>query len=146
MTGWLLWAAIILFLGFTESAIPAEEGLPIAKNEQLTALNQFFGSVDRDGDGQIQPSEALSYIGANFDEGYIAGDKKEAAGWVYENLEGNDADATISKAEVEKHLKRLLKASIGYCCHCCQEFDYVFCLRQCAFALHKMLRKLSTAE
>lgn len=79
---------------------------------QNKGLSRFFGSVDRDGDGQIQPSEALSYIGANFDEGEINGNEREAAGWVYENLEGTDADATISKAEVERHLRRLLKVLI----------------------------------
>ena len=98
-----------LLLGFCSRHWASAETSIKAEDEQVKALSQFFGSVDRDGDGQIQPSEALSYIGANFDEHEIAGDKKDAAEWVYENLEGNDADATISKAEVEKHLKRLLK-------------------------------------
>ena len=84
-----------------------------ATDEQRVGLSQFFGSIDRDGDGQIEPAEALSYIGANFDERDINESQIQAAERIYQNLEGTDADATISKAEVEKHLKRLLKVLVA---------------------------------
>lgn len=102
---------ILILVSFLPFVAQSQSALHIPTQEQYKGLSQFFGSVDRDGDGQIEPTEALTYLGANFDESDI-GDKTGAAKRIYQNLEGGDADATISKAEVEKHLRRLLKASI----------------------------------
>ena len=75
------------------------------------ALDRFFDSIDQDGDGQIQAAEASQYIDENFDEHELAINPSKAAQQMRSKLDGNDADATVSKEEVEKHLKRLLKAS-----------------------------------
>ena len=74
-----------------------------------SALESFFGSIDKDGDGQIEPSEARQYIDANFDRSDINLDASKAAQQMSKNLDGSDSDATISKDEVEGHLRRLLK-------------------------------------
>ena len=79
-----------------------------------TALEQFFGTIDKDGDGQIEPAEALQYIDANFEPADIhQQDASRAVQQMSRNLDGSDSDATISKEEVEKHLKKLLKASLA---------------------------------
>ena len=74
-----------------------------------SALESFFGSIDKDGDGQIEPSEARQYIDANFDRSDFLLDASKAAQQMSRNLDGSDSDATISKDEVEGHLRRLLK-------------------------------------
>jgi len=76
-----------------------------------SALDKFFGSIDKDGDGQIEPSEAKQYIDANFDRSDIHVDASKAAQQMSKNLDGSDSDATISKNEVEGHLRRLLKVT-----------------------------------
>jgi Ca2+-binding EF-hand superfamily protein len=78
-----------------------------------TALEKFFGSIDKDGDGQIEASEATQYIDANFDVSDIHVDASNAAQQMSRNLDGSDSDATISKEEVEGHLRRLQKVHSG---------------------------------
>jgi len=86
------------------------------------ALEKFFGSIDKDGDGQIEASEAKQYIDANFGESDIHVDASNAAQQMSRNLDGSDSDATISKEEVEGHLRRLLKVlSICQLCNCCYD-------------------------
>ncbi len=75
------------------------------------ALNRFFESIDRDGDGQIQPAEASQYIDANFDENELSVNPNKAAQQMSITLDGSDPDSTVSKEEVEKHLKKLLKVT-----------------------------------
>lgn len=78
------------------------------------ALEQFFGSIDKDGDGQIETAEALQYIDANFDSPDIRQDVRTAAQQMSTNLDGSDSDLTISKEEVETHLRKLLKVSFPH--------------------------------
>lgn len=100
----------ILLVSSSRNGILAERSN--SQPSRNDALSELFGTIDKDGDGQIQPSEALQYIGASFDEQDISVTPANAAQQMSENLDGSDADATISREEVETHLKRkLLKAS-----------------------------------
>ena len=76
------------------------------------ALNRFFGSIDKDGNGQIEAKEASQYIDANFDEQDITVNPTKAAQQMSSKLDGSDPDVTISKEEVERHLKKLLRVSL----------------------------------
>lgn len=77
------------------------------------ALNKFFDSIDKDGNGQIEAKEASQYIDANFEAGDVVGTPAKAAQQMRSKLDSSDADATVSKEEVESHLKALLKVSCG---------------------------------
>ena len=78
-----------------------------------SGLAEFFDSIDKDGDGQIEPSEALQYIDANFDPTDIPNqDAGRAVQHMSTNLDTNDHGVSISREEVEKHLRSLLKVFI----------------------------------
>ena len=89
-------------------------GLSSHSYSRSDALNKFFDSIDQDGDGQIQAAEASQYIDATFDEHELSVNPTKAAQQMSSKLDGSDPDATVSKEEVEKHLKRLLKVSPDY--------------------------------
>lgn len=72
-------------------------------------LSEFFRSVDVDGDGQIEPAEALRYIGDSFGAELPEQERTLAVQQMSQNLDGSDTGVTISKAEVAEHLHSLLK-------------------------------------
>lgn len=73
------------------------------------ALDRFFESIDKDGNGQIEVTEASQYIHDNFNERDIRGNPAGAAQQMNMNLDSSDADATVSRVEVERHLRKLLR-------------------------------------
>ena len=79
-----------------------------------TGLSQFFRSVDSDGDGQIEPAEAMRYIGDSFGAELPEQDRRLAVQQMSKNLDGNDFGVTVSKAEVEQHLRTLLKVMLSH--------------------------------
>ena len=101
----------ILLLSSLHGSVIAKQ-LSAQPSSRDDALTDFFGSIDKNGDGQIQPSEALQYIGASFDGQDIKVSPASAAQQMSQSLDGSGPDATVSQEEVEIHLKRkLLKAS-----------------------------------
>ena len=101
-----------LILVFYLSAAPysaAASGLKSHTHSRSDALDRFFDSIDQDGDGQIQAAEATEYIHANFDEHELRIPPTKAAQQMRSKLDGSDPDGTVSKEEVEKHLKKLLR-------------------------------------
>ena len=87
-----------------------------------SGLAEFFRSVDSDGDGQIEPSEAMRYIGDSFGTELPEKDRKLAVQQMSRNLDGSDSGVTVSKAEVEQHLRTLLKVR-GLSEHCQAEWS-----------------------
>ena len=85
-----------------------------------SGLSEFFRTVDSDGDGQIEPAEAMRYIGDSFGAELPEQDRNLAVQQMSQNLDGSDYGVTVSKAEVEQHLRTLLKvrmvlAATGTC-------------------------------
>ena len=74
-----------------------------------SGLSEFFKTVDSDGDGQIEPAEAMRYIGDSFGPDLPEQDRRLAVQQMSRNLDGSDSGFTVSKAEVEQHLRTLLK-------------------------------------
>ena len=106
---------LILVFHLTASRYTATAiGLSTHSHSRSDALDRFFESIDQDGDGQIQAAEATQYIDANFDEHELSVNPTKAAQQMSSSLDGSDSDATVSKEEVEKHLKKLLKVSSPY--------------------------------
>jgi hypothetical protein len=90
-----------------------------------SGLDEFFKRVDIDGDGQVGPTEARRYIGANLG---ATGEAEISAALTQmtDNLDSSDAGNTISEAEVEAHLRKLMQvqtlASLSWCT---SEWDFV---------------------
>lgn len=82
-----------------------------------SGLSEFFRSVDSDGDGQIEPAEAMQYIGDSFGTELQEKDMRLAVQQMSKNLDGSDSGHTVSKAEVEQHLRSLLKVRIMVVLH-----------------------------
>jgi hypothetical protein len=94
-------------------------GSPDVKDRNWhTGLDEFFKRVDIDGDGQVGPTEARRYIGANLG---ATGEAEISAALTQmtDNLDSSDAGNTISEAEVEAHLRKLMQvqtlASFSWC-------------------------------
>ena len=103
-----LYALLLLtsrsYILLAECSLSGQDGY--ARND---ALGRFFDSIDKDGNGQIEAKEASQYIADNFEEGDAVGSSVKAAQQMSKSLDGGDSDATVSKAEVETHLRHLLK-------------------------------------
>lgn len=77
------------------------------------AVSHFFDSLDGNQDGEIDENEARQFIGeslggSDFDTSQkvdVALDRMKL------NVDGGDPSTTISKAELNQHLKRLLQVS-----------------------------------
>lgn len=80
-----------------------------ADGGQHVGLSEFFRSVDADGDGQIEPAEAMRYIGDSFGAELPEQERRLAVQQMSQNLDGSDFGVTVSKAEVEQHLRTLMK-------------------------------------
>ena len=100
--------AIVLLCLHTASASPSAWS---------SGLSEFFRTVDKDGDGQIEPAEAMHYIGDSFGAELPESERKLAVQQMAKNLDSSDSGVTVSKAEVEQHLRTLLKvwARNGIC-------------------------------
>ena len=94
------------------SALVRRDAAGGASDQTPRGLSEFFRTVDVDGDGQIEPTEAMHFMDQHFGP-----TEKQDAGKLVEhmslNLDGSDRDVTISQQEVEKHLHNLLKVKIG---------------------------------
>ena len=66
------------------------------------SLGEFFSSVDRNRDGEIQPEEAASYLG---DASVVDQDLQ----YMQANVDGADHGDTISEGELQRHLHKLLQ-------------------------------------
>ena len=71
-------------------------------------LSTFFHSVDKDGDGQIEPDEAMAFMGDHFGD-VAEHDVHHAVNLMKHNLDGSDQGQTISQSEVAEHLHSLLQ-------------------------------------
>lgn len=81
-----------------------------------SGLSDFFKTVDKDNDGQIEVSEALQYIEQSFGpQDFPDQLKADAVENMKQNLDTNDIGATISKLEVEQHLRSLMQVSCLNC-------------------------------
>lgn len=80
-----------------------------ASTAWTSGLSEFFRTVDKDGDGQIEPAEAMRYIGDSFGAELPESERNLAVQQMARNLDGSDTGVTVSKAEVEQHLRTLLK-------------------------------------
>lgn len=71
-------------------------------------LTKFFHSVDKDGDGQIEPHEAVAFMGDHFGD-VAEHDVHHSINLMKNNLDGSDQGQTISQSEVAEHLHSLLQ-------------------------------------
>ena len=83
---------------------------PHGHNQHLT---KFFHSVDRDGDGQIEPHEAVAFIGDHFGD-VAEQDVHQSINLMKNNLDSSDQGQTISQSEVAEHLHSLLQVGAAY--------------------------------
>ena len=92
------------------SALGRQDAAAGVSDKTPRGLSEFFRTVDVDGDGQIEPTEAMHFMDQHFGP-----TEKQDAGKLVEhmshNLDGSDRDVTISQQEVEKHLHNLLKVN-----------------------------------
>lgn len=83
---------------------------------KMKGLSEFFSQLDTDQDGQIQPAEAIQYIGKEFGEtDFPEQDLGAAVQRMESKLDSSDTDVTVSQAEVEAHLRNLLQANLSAC-------------------------------
>lgn len=82
------------------------------------SLGEFFATLDSNGDGQIEQQEAASFIsnaigGADYDtlNEQLAGAKSVLSHLDVDDGAGSDARATVSVAELDQHLHRVLSVS-----------------------------------
>ncbi|GMH41423.1 hypothetical protein BSKO_09333 [Bryopsis sp. KO-2023] len=110
---WVVWGrtlVVLLLLGF---GVLGSGDAPNLDNTQQAAVSQFFGSLDGNSDGQIDETEARKYIGESIGGSeFDTRQKVDAAlDQMTTNVDGTDPLTTISVAELQNHLKDLLRGS-----------------------------------
>ena len=104
--------------GATTAAAAAVAATAAGKHteaERQASLQRLFQAIDLDADGQLKRAELERYAAASLDmqqEGWAAGEAVHAS---QEALDGPDAGATVSAAELTAHLRALMQVLHGSC-------------------------------
>lgn len=102
---------LLLPLLFVLLAPPGAAAAAALQGCQETAASEFFQTLDGNKDGEIDEQEARKYIGeALGGSEFDTLQKVDAAvDRMKSNVDGADPYATISKEELQQHLKRLMQ-------------------------------------
>lgn len=91
----------------------------VSEDEQHTrytsAMNDFFGQIDSNNDGQIERREASDFIGSKLRGQHYqtSQDIDHATEAMIANVDTLDSGATISQAELDSHFLEALQARSG---------------------------------
>ena len=97
------------------AAAAATAGSKHNEAERAASLQRLFQAIDLDADGQLKRAELERYAAASLDmqqEGWAARDAVHAS---QEALDGPDAGASVSAAELAAHLRALMQVLWGDC-------------------------------
>jgi hypothetical protein len=103
----LLWLACVL---------PVDGKPAHSLADQQAGLQRLFRDIDKNADGQLDELETAQFAAASLDlkqEGWSAQAAQAASRAV---LDGPDAGATVSEAELAAHLVALLQVTLGPRC------------------------------
>jgi hypothetical protein len=87
-----------------------QESYPQESEKQHSAMHHLFEAIDSDGNGQIQPEEALYFFKEQWNASKSDSSSAVGASKAFmDEVDGQDEGQTVSEAEMQKALSRRLK-------------------------------------